>query len=54
MGRKRCYIETLCVKISKTQRTAIESLADRKEVSIGEAAREILNAGIAARGVECL
>ncbi len=51
--RKRKFIETLCVKISKPQRTAIEALAESQGLSIGEATREILNAGIAARGIEC-
>lgn len=51
--RKRTFIETLTVKISKPQRAAIEALAESRELSIGEAARELLNAGIEARGIEC-
>jgi hypothetical protein len=51
--KKRNYIETLCVKISKEQRSIIEGLANRDDLSIGEAARELLDLGIKARGVEC-
>jgi hypothetical protein len=46
--RKRNFIETLTVKISKKQRTAIETLAEQNELSIGEAARELLDMGIKA------
>jgi hypothetical protein len=51
--RKRTFIETLCVKISKSQRFAIERLADQNELSIGEAARELMDAGLKAMGIEC-
>ena len=49
--RKRTFVETLCVKISKTQRSAIIALAESQELSIGEATRELLNLGIRAKGL---
>jgi len=44
--RSRKYIETVTFKLTKEQRAAIETLADQNETSIGEAARELVNAGI--------
>lgn len=48
--RARKYIETLTIKISKSQRAAIEDRAEALEISIGEAAREFLDTGIRAIG----
>ena len=45
------FPQTLTAKITDKQRTAIENLAENGELSIGEAAREILDAGIKARGL---
>jgi hypothetical protein len=50
--RKRNFIETLSIKISKTQRSVIEDFAERGELSIGQAARELMDAGIAAKGLK--
>lgn len=49
--KTRKFVETICVKISKQQRTAIEALAESEGMSIGGATREILSAGIEARGL---
>jgi predicted HTH domain antitoxin len=43
--------ESLNVKLLPEQRIAIERLAEIEEMSLGEAARELLNAGIQARGL---
>lgn len=51
--RPRKFVETITFKLSRTQRTTVETLAERNEISIGEAARELLDAGIKARGLEC-
>jgi hypothetical protein len=47
------YSLQLAIKIEPTTRKIIENLAERENLSLGEAARELLNAGIAARGLEC-
>jgi hypothetical protein len=49
--KKRNFVETICVKISKTQRTAIEALAESDDLSIGGATRELLNSGIKVKGL---
>jgi hypothetical protein len=46
------FPQTLTAKITNRQRTAIENLAEAGELSIGEAVRELLDAGIKARGME--
>lgn len=43
----------LAVKVEPKTRRAVEELADRGKMSLGEATRELLNAGIAAKGLEC-
>ena len=47
------FSQTLTAKITDKQRTAIMNLAEVEEMSLGEAARELLDAGIQARGIEC-
>jgi hypothetical protein len=37
---------SLAMKMSETQRRAIESLSEKEEVSLAEAARTILDSGI--------
>jgi hypothetical protein len=39
--------QSLAMKLSETQRQAIESLSEQREVSLAEAARIFLNCGIA-------
>ena len=49
--RSRKYVETITFKLSLGQRKAIESLASQEELSVGEATRKLLDAGIQARGI---
>jgi len=51
--RKVRLRESLNIKLLPEQRSAVETLAEQKSLSLGEAARELLDAGIAARGIEC-
>ena len=53
MVLKTKYHKTLTAKITDKQRAAIDNLAKVEELSIGEAARALLDAGIRARGIEC-
>lgn len=45
------YTASLALKLEKHQREAVEQLAYQERVTLGEAARELLNAGIVARGL---
>ena len=45
------YHKTLTAKITDKQRAAIDNLAKVGELSIGEATRELLDAGIKAKGI---
>ena len=44
------YPLTLGIKISEYQRRKIEQLAEREQISLGEAARSLLDVGIEANG----
>ena len=44
--------DSLALRLNRVQRTAIEALAERNRISLGAAAREFLNAGMVARGIE--
>ena len=46
------YSMSFAMKLTPAQRRAIEGLADEKSITLGEAAREFLNAGMAA--VRCI
>ncbi len=46
------YSAQLALKLEPRQRHAVEKLAEQG-MSLGEAARELLDAGIKARGIEC-
>lgn len=46
------YTAQLALKLEPYQRKAIEKLAG-DEMSLGEAARALLDAGIRSRGIEC-
>lgn len=46
------YTAQLALKLERRQRQAIEFLAETAELSLGEAARELLDEGIRARGIE--
>ena len=48
---KTKFHKTLTAKITDKQRAAIDNLAKIGELSIGEATRAILDAGIAAKGI---
>jgi hypothetical protein len=50
--RKRKFVESLTIKISSIQRAKIEALANSKETTIGEATRELIDAGLQLRGIE--
>ena len=43
---------SLNVKLLPEQRRAIEALSEQKALSLGEAARELLTAGIEAKGIK--
>ena len=46
------YTAQLALKLEHRQRLAIEALAETDELSLGEAARELLDEGIRVRGIE--
>jgi hypothetical protein len=47
------YSAQLAVKLEPKTRRVVEELAERAKISLGEATRELLNAGIVAKGIEC-
>jgi hypothetical protein len=47
--RTRKFVDSITFRLSTKQRAAVEKMADREELSIGEAARMLLNEGIKAR-----
>jgi hypothetical protein len=49
--RPRKFVESLTVKISHEQRAAIDALANRNQDSVGSITRELIDAGIRARGL---
>jgi len=44
---------SLAIRLAPYQRRAVELLAEQEKTSLGEAARELLDLGIRARGIEC-
>jgi hypothetical protein len=42
---------SLAIRLTAHQRRAVELLAEQEEMSLGEAARELLDEGIRARGL---
>jgi len=49
--RKVEFGEQLTMRLSKEERAIVERLADQKEMSLGEAARYLLDCGIEAAGI---
>jgi hypothetical protein len=49
--QKTKFHRTLTAKITDRQRTAIENMAEVGDLSIGEAARVLLDAGMKAKGL---
>jgi hypothetical protein len=47
------FTAALAIKLEPNTRRAVESLAAKNQMSLGEAARVLLNAGIVAKGLEC-
>lgn len=47
------FSASLAIKLEPIARRAVEELALEKHISLGEAARALINAGIEARGIEC-
>lgn len=47
------FTAQLAIKLEPQTRRAVEMLAEKECMSLGEAARELLTAGIQARGIEC-
>jgi predicted transcriptional regulator len=45
------YTSQLALKLEPKTRTVVEMLAEKEQMSLGEAARELLNAGIRAKGL---
>jgi hypothetical protein len=50
--RKVQYNASLAVKVSEAQRAAVEHLALTKDLSLGEATRELLSKGIEVIGIK--
>jgi hypothetical protein len=46
------YPSSLALKLGEDQRRMVEKLAEQEKTSLGEAARELLDLGIKARGIE--
>lgn len=49
--QKAKFHKTLTAKITDRQRAAIENVAEVGDLSIGEAARELIDLGMKARGM---
>mgnify|MGYP001156526429 CR=1 FL=1 len=47
------YHKTISAKVTDRQRSAIDNLAAANGLSIGEVTRDLLNAGLKVRGIEC-
>jgi hypothetical protein len=47
------YTSSLAMKLEPATRKAVERLAKKENLSLGGAARELLDAGIRAKGIEC-
>ena len=45
------YSASLAMKLTPEQRRAVELLAEREGISLGEAARELLSEGVKTRGI---
>ena len=45
------YTSQLAVKLEPRTRSILEMMAEKGQMSLGEAARELLNAGIEAKGI---
>ncbi len=50
---KRRMRESLCFRVSDSTCNAVRQLAEAQERAIAEVARDLLNEGLRARGVEC-
>jgi len=50
--RPRKYATSISVMVTDHARKVVEQLAYEKRIGIGEAVRELLDAGIEARGIE--
>jgi hypothetical protein len=50
-GRERLSDAISC-RVSASQRTCLEKLAQEKGIDLGEAIRELLDAGIEAKGIK--
>lgn len=51
--KPRKFIESITFKLSTSQRIAVQRVADEEELSLGEATRSLLEAGLKAKGIEC-
>ncbi len=49
--RRRVYIDSIAFRIDPVTRAKVEEIANLEEKSLGEIARELLSAGIEARGL---
>jgi hypothetical protein len=50
--KKVKYSASISLKLLPSMRMAIETLGEREAISLGEAARELLQAGIQAKGIK--
>jgi hypothetical protein len=51
MARIRKFTEGIAFRIPEQTRKAIEKLAEKEQLGIGEAARSLLNEGLKSRGL---
>jgi|BarGraIncu01122A_1022018.scaffolds.fasta_scaffold07964_2 hypothetical protein len=49
--KPRKYVDSITFRLSLKQREAVQQLADMEELSIGEAARALLDAGMRTKGI---
>ena len=49
--RPRKYLTSISFAISAQDRAAVETLAEKEQLSLGEAARVLLSEGIKSRGI---
>jgi hypothetical protein len=49
--KPRKFIESISFRLSHSQRIAVQRIAEEEELSLGEAARALLDEGLKARGM---
>jgi hypothetical protein len=49
--KKRNFIDSITIRLSSSQRQAIEKLSLEQEKGLGEVTRDLLNEGMKAKGI---